>query len=99
MKIAIISDIHANLEALKSTLEEAKKVNNYQLVCDMEMSQNDELKSYEVKVEYLKKDEPIEYLYKSKGKHMIELIEKLTKEDCQKIYDDYNFACLKEVIE
>ena len=42
--------------SLKSTLEEAKKVNNYQLVCDMEMSQNDELKSYEVKVEYLKKD-------------------------------------------
>ena len=42
--------------SLKSTLEEAKKVNNYQLVCDMEMSQNDELKSYEVKVEYLKKE-------------------------------------------
>ena len=42
--------------SLKSTLEEAKKVNNYQLVCDMEMSQNDELKSYEVKVDYLKKE-------------------------------------------
>ena len=42
--------------SLKSTLEEAKKVKNYQLVCDMEMSQNDELKSYEVKVDYLKKE-------------------------------------------
>ena len=45
--------------SLKSTLEEAKKVNNYQLVCDMEMSQNDELKSYEVKVEYLKNDKSL----------------------------------------
>lgn len=42
--------------SLKSTLEEAKKINNYQLVCEMEMSQNDELKSYEVKVDYLKKE-------------------------------------------
>ena len=31
-------------------------MNSYQLVCDMEMTQNDELKSYEVKVDYLKKD-------------------------------------------
>lgn len=47
---------HMKRNSLKSALEEAKKINKYQLVCDMEMSQNDELKSYEVKVDYLKKD-------------------------------------------
>ena len=31
-------------------------MSSYQLVCDMEMTQNDELKSYEEKVDYLKKD-------------------------------------------
>ena len=42
--------------SLDETLKEAKSMNSYQLVCDMEMTQNDELKSYEVKVDYLKKD-------------------------------------------
>ena len=42
--------------SLDETLKEAKSINSYQLVCDMEMTQNDELKSYEVKVDYLKKD-------------------------------------------
>ena len=41
--------------SLDETLKEAKSINSYQLVCDMEMTQNDELKSYEVKVDYLKK--------------------------------------------
>ena len=41
---------------MDETLKEAKSINSYQLVCDMEMTQNDELKSYEVKVDYLKKD-------------------------------------------
>ena len=42
--------------SLDETLKEAKSMSSYQLVCDMEMTQNDELKSYEVKVDYLKKD-------------------------------------------
>lgn len=41
--------------SLDETLKEAKSMSSYQLVCDMEMTQNDELKSYEVKVDYLKK--------------------------------------------
>lgn len=40
---------------MDETLKEAKSMSSYQLVCDMEMTQNDELKSYEVKVDYLKK--------------------------------------------
>lgn len=51
-------------------------------------------------VEYLKPDpNPVEYLQESKHYHMVELIEKLVETDCQKIYDHYNFACLKKVVE
>lgn len=41
-------------DSLESTLSKAKKKTKYELVCDMEMVQNDELKSYEVKVDFLK---------------------------------------------
>ena len=40
---------------------------------------------------------PVDYLQDSKHYHMVELIEKLTDVDCRKIYDHYNFACLKEI--
>ena len=36
--------------SLDETLKEAKSMSSYQLVCDMEMTQNDELKSYEKKI-------------------------------------------------
>ena len=42
---------------------------------------------------------PIEYLQDAKNYHMVELVDKLSYDDCQVIYDDYNFACLKEVME
>lgn len=38
------------------------------------------------------------YLQDKKNYHMVELVEKLTRADCVKIYEHYNFACLKEVI-
>ena len=31
--------------------------------------------------------------------NMVELVEKLTVEDCKRIYEHYNFACLKEVMQ
>ena len=40
----------------------------------------------------------IGYLQEAKKNHMVELVEKLTPEDCIKIFKHYNFACLKEVI-
>lgn len=40
--------------SLEKTLENVKSYTKYELVCDMEMVQNDELKSYEVTVDYLK---------------------------------------------
>lgn len=47
----------------------------------------------------LEDDEPVKYLQDAKNYHMVELIKKLTDEDCKKIYNHYNFACLKEVAE
>ena len=37
------------------------------------------------------------YLQDAKNNHMVELVEKLTPEDCTRIFEHYNFACLKEV--
>lgn len=48
-------------------------------------------------VEYLECEDPVEYLQKSKDFNMVELIEKLTEEDCKEIYEHSNFSCLKEV--
>jgi len=42
-------------------------------------------------------DDPVEYLKNSKKYHMVELVKKLTDDDCKKIYYHYNFACLKEI--
>ncbi len=41
----------------------------------------------------------IGYLQDAKNNHMVELVEKLTTEDCMTIYEHYNFACLKEVMQ
>lgn len=43
-------------------------------------------------------NDPIGYLQEKKNHHMVELVEKLTDEDCMCIYNHYNFACLKEVM-
>ena len=41
----------------------------------------------------------IRYLQEAKNNHMVELAEKLTKDDCELIFEHYNFACLKRIIE
>ena len=55
---------------------------------------------HEQLVEYLPEAEgdPVKYLQDAKNIHMVELVEKLTSEDCKIIYEHYNFACLKEVM-
>lgn len=40
----------------------------------------------------------ITYLQDSKKYHMVELVEKLTNTDCEKIYNHYNFACLEDIM-
>lgn len=45
---------------------------------------------------YLDTDNPVEYLQDKKMINMIELIKKLTKEDCEKIYNSEQFYCIKD---
>lgn len=40
----------------------------------------------------------ITYLQDSKKYHMVELVEKITNTDCEKIYNHYNFACLEDIM-
>lgn len=40
----------------------------------------------------------IGYLQEAKKYHMVELVEKLTDKDCDKIYRHYNFACLEDIM-
>lgn len=47
----------------------------------------------------LDENNPVEYLQKSKHYNMVELVEKMTDDDCYTIFNSYNFACLKEVSE
>lgn len=52
-------------------------------------------------VEYLPQagENIIGYLQEAKNNNMVKLVEKLTLEDCIRIFEHYNFACLKEVIQ
>lgn len=50
-------------------------------------------------LEYFNVKDPVTYLQEAKNNHMVELVEKLSDEDCRRIYEDYNFACLKDLIE
>lgn len=53
--IAILIYLKLNNPSLDKLITKAKNTTSYQLIGDMEILQNDELKSYEVKVDYLKK--------------------------------------------
>lgn len=64
--------------------------------CDLENDLDEML--HDKLVEHLGTDDVVTYLQDAKHYHMVELIEKLTDEDCRAIYEHYNFACLKEVI-
>lgn len=50
-------------------------------------------------VEYFEVKDPVTYLQAAKNNHMVEIIEKLTDEDCREVYEHYNFACLKDLVE
>ncbi|WP_288549719.1 ATP-dependent endonuclease [uncultured Bifidobacterium sp.] len=47
--------------------------------------------------EYLDTGDPVSYLQAAKRFHMVELVQKLTDDDCKTIFEHYNFACLKEI--
>ncbi|MDT2862674.1 ATP-dependent nuclease [Lactococcus lactis] len=50
-------------------------------------------------IEIFGKDNPVKYLQGAKNDRMVELVEKLTDEDCETIYNHENFSCLKDMIE
>jgi len=64
--------------------------------CDLENDLDEVLHKNLVK--YLPTVDVVAYLQDAKHFHMVELIEQLTDADCRKIYNHYNFACLKAVI-
>ncbi|EAD9168671.1 ATP-dependent nuclease [Listeria monocytogenes] len=49
-------------------------------------------------ITYLNTEDPVKYLQEAKNNNMVKLTTHLKKEDCNKIYEHYNFACLKEVL-
>lgn len=47
---------------------------------------------------YLSVDDPVAHLQKAKRFNMADLVGELTDDDCRKIFEHYNFACLKELV-
>lgn len=80
----------------KDTLDEIR--NNYHIFLSKVDLENDLDEFLHNKLsELLDSDNPVKYLQNKKHYHMVELIGKLSDEDCETIYNHYNFACLKEV--
>ena len=40
----------------------------------------------------------VSYLKDAKKYNMVELVEKLTDDDCKKIMEHYNFKCLEDIL-
>ncbi len=64
--------------------------------CDLENDLDEFL--HDELVAYLKTNNVVDYLQDSKHYHMVELVKVISDADCQKIYEHYNFACLREVM-
>ncbi len=47
---------------------------------------------------YLSVADPVAHLQKAKRFNMADLVGELTDDDCRKIFEHYNFACLKELV-
>lgn len=81
----------------KSKIDEVRDKNSiYLSKCDLENDLDEFM--HDKLVQYLGRDDVVEYLQESKYFRMVELAEQLTDEDCRNIFEHYNFACLKEVI-
>lgn len=82
----------------RETLDQIRKEHSLYLSrCSLEEDLDEVL--HEKMVEYLPQSggDVIGYLQDAKNNHMVELVEKLTLEDCFRIFEHYNFACLKEL--
>lgn len=81
----------------RSTLDDIRKnhgifLSRVDLENDLDEILHDEL------CKYLGTKSPVAYLQKAKRFHMVNLVQAITDDDCKRIFDDYNFACLKEII-
>lgn len=47
---------------------------------------------------YLGTENAVGYLQEAKHHHMVKLVNEISDEDCRKIYEHYNFACLKALV-
>lgn len=86
-------------EQNKTTLDKIRgKYSLYLSKCSLEEDLDEVI--HDKMVKYLPESDSdvIGYLQASKNNHMVELVEKLTNDDCKTIYEHYNFACLKEVM-
>ena len=82
-----------NLELIQ---EISSKYNIFLARCDLENDLDEFF--HEKLVRYLNTKEPVQYLQRSKQFNMVELTQLLTKTDCETIYNNSNFACLKEIL-
>lgn len=86
-------------EANKSVLDSIRinyhvYLSHVSLEEDLDEAIHDELMEYLTEAD----GDVVAYLQDSKKYHMVELVEKLTDADCEKIYKHYNFACLEDVL-
>lgn len=75
-----------------------KKYSLYLSKCSLEEDLDEVIHAQMIKYLSNAFEDPIGYLQNAKNNHMVELVEKLTDEDCKCIYEHYNFACLKKVM-
>jgi len=98
----ISSNLHTDKIALyrsnRDVLDSIRQNHNVFLSqCDLETDLDDVL--HDELSNYLETDSVVQYLQESKHYNMISLVGKLTDEDCDKIYNHYNFECLKKLVE
>lgn len=84
-----------NIEILNEIREE---YGLYLSKCSLEEDLDEVIHDKMVKYLQQPDDDVIGYLQEAKNKHMVELVEKLTKDDCLRAFEHYNFACLKKVM-
>lgn len=87
-------------DANKQTLDQIRKdFSLYLSRCSLEEDLDEVI--HDKMLEYLPDadGDAIAYLQDAKNNHMVMLVEKLTHDDCKTIYEHYNFACLKEVMQ
>lgn len=97
------NDVEAKRKLYDTNKEELDKIrNDYSLYlsrCSLEEDLDEVIHDQMIKYLPSADGDVIGYLQDAKNNHMVELVEKLTTEDCKAIYDHYNFACLKEVMQ